>query len=166
MIRLPGTVLGMTLAVFDIDGVVADVRHRLHHIERRPKQWSAFFGAAGDDPPLSAGLVLVAELAARHEIVWVTGRPDWLRSTTREWLESHGLPATEVHMRADGDRRPARVYKVGVLRRLSSRAISAFFDDDPEVVEAARYAGFPAVLADWVPRSGALRDAQERLGRS
>jgi hypothetical protein len=166
MLPQPSTVPGMSLAVFDIDGVVADVRHRLHHIEGRPKQWSAFFGAAGDDTPLAAGLALVSDLADQHEILWVTGRPDWLRSTTREWLEAHGLPATELHMRANGDRRPARRYKLAVLRRLSSRTISAFVDDDPEVVEAATGAGFPALLADWVPPSVALRDAQERLGLS
>ena len=32
------------LAIFDIDGVVADVRHRLHHLESRPKGWDEFFG--------------------------------------------------------------------------------------------------------------------------
>jgi len=29
-----------------IDGVLADVHHRLHHIARRPKDWPAFFAAA------------------------------------------------------------------------------------------------------------------------
>jgi phosphoglycolate phosphatase-like HAD superfamily hydrolase len=156
----------MSLAVFDIDGVVADVRHRLHHIERRPKEWSAFFGAAAADPPLLTGLALVGDLSAQHEIVWVTGRPDWLRGATREWLAANGLPTSELHMRANGDRRPARLYKVALLQRLSPRSISAFVDDDPQVVEAANRAGFPAVLADWVPRPQALRDAQERLGMS
>ena len=62
------------LAVFDIDGVVADVRHRLHHLAGRPKDWDGFFDAAADDPPLPTGIALVAELAQRHEIVWLTGR--------------------------------------------------------------------------------------------
>ena len=31
------------LAVFDIDGVLADVRHRLRHVEGPRKQWDAFF---------------------------------------------------------------------------------------------------------------------------
>lgn len=31
------------LAVFDIDGVLADVRHRLPHVQGRPKDWDAFF---------------------------------------------------------------------------------------------------------------------------
>jgi phosphoglycolate phosphatase-like HAD superfamily hydrolase len=157
------------LAVFDIDGVVADVRHRLHHLDR-PGRWSAFFRAAGQDPLLPEGEALVAELAREHEIVWLTGRPDWLRRTTSDWLASHDLPGTELHMRPDGDYRPARSYKLSVLRRLAPRGIGALIDDDSEVIDAALAAGFPAVLADWVPRDDPygdmLHDAQERYGRT
>ena len=157
------------LAVFDIDGVVADVRHRLHHL-RRANRWTQFFQGAGDDPLLAEGAALVADLAREHEIVWLTGRPDWLRATTAGWLSEHGLPGTELHMRRDGDYRPARAFKLGVLRRLDPRGIAAFVDDDREVVDAALSAGFPAALADWVSRddqdADVLHDAQERYGRT
>jgi phosphoglycolate phosphatase-like HAD superfamily hydrolase len=153
------------LAVFDIDGVVADVRHRLHHLERR-RSWNAFFDAADEDTLLPQGAALVADLALRHEIVWLTGRPEWLRETTADWLAEHGLPAGELHLRPQGDYRPAPQYKVDVLRRLAPRAIAAVIDDDDEVIRAARAAGFPAVLADWLPRNAALRRAQDRDGRT
>jgi phosphoglycolate phosphatase-like HAD superfamily hydrolase len=153
------------LAVFDIDGVVADVRHRLHHLDW-PVSWRGFFAEAGDDPLLGEGARLVADLGASHDIVWLTGRPEWLRDVTTDWLAEHGLPVTELYLRPVHDHRPARLYKVGVLRRLASRGIAAVVDDDPEVIEAALAAGFPAVLADWVPRTERLRDAQERLGRT
>jgi phosphoglycolate phosphatase-like HAD superfamily hydrolase len=153
------------LAVFDIDGVVADVRHRLHHLDW-PVSWRGFFAAAGRDPLLPEGARLVEDLGATHEIVWLTGRPDWLADVTAHWLDQHGLPAGELHMRPGHDRRPARIFKLGVLRRLAPRGIAAFVDDDPDVVEAALAAGYPAALADWVPRADSLRDAQERLGRT
>ena len=63
------------LAVFDIDGVLADVRHRLHHVDRRPKDWDAFFAAAVDDPPLAEGVALARASADDCEVVYVTGRP-------------------------------------------------------------------------------------------
>jgi hypothetical protein len=151
--------------VFDIDGVVADVRHRLHHLDR-PRSWRGFFAAAGADGLLPEGARLVADLSREHEIVWLTGRPAWLRKTTADWLVEHELPGTEVHLRPDGDYRPASVYKLGVLRRLSSRQVAAFVDDDQEVISAAVAAGYPAVFADWLPRGAALRDAQDRLGRT
>ena len=153
------------LAVFDIDGVVADVGHRLHHLDR-PKSWPDFFAAAGEDPLLPQGARLVADLARGHEIVWLTGRPEWLRDTTSDWLARNGLPGSELHLRPGRDRRPARLYKVEVLRRLAPRGVGAFVDDDPEVISAAAAAGFAAVLADWVPRNATLREAQERLGRT
>jgi hypothetical protein len=155
----------VTLAVFDIDGVVADVRHRLHHLDP-PRSWRRFFAGAGDDPLLPEGARLVADLARHHDVVWLTGRPDWLRATTAAWLSGHGLPAGELYLRPDGDYRPAPVFKLSVLRGLTERSVAAVVDDDPEVVAAATAAGLPAVLADWVPRSETLREAQDRLGRT
>ena len=116
--------------------------------------------------PLPAGLTLARNLGATHELVWLTGRPAWLRSVTEAWLAAHKLPVTEVHLRPRGDARPAPAFKLGILRELAPRGVAAFVDDDPEVVDAARAAGFPAVLADWMPRSSTLRDIQDRLGRS
>jgi hypothetical protein len=159
-----GRTLGLVLAVFDIDGVVADVRHRLHHLHRH--HWHRFFDDADSDPLLAEGAALVADLAGEHDIVWLTGRPDWLRRTTSDWLSRHDLPGDELHMRARGDYRPAREYKLGVLRTLRKRGVAALIDDDTEVIDAALAAGFPAVLADWVPRDADLRDAQERFGRT
>lgn len=153
------------LAVFDIDGVVADVRHRLHYIEGR-RSWSRFFAAAHADPLLAEGAAVVADLARRHEIVWLTGRPERLRETTAWWLAEHRLPTGELHLRPEGDYRPAVRYKLEVLGRLAPRGIAAVVDDDDVVVQAARAAGFPAVLADWVPRAAALQRAQEREGRT
>jgi phosphoglycolate phosphatase-like HAD superfamily hydrolase len=154
------------LAIFDIDGVVADVRHRLHHLHDRRRRWHRFFAEADADPLLPEGARLVADFARDHDIVWLTGRPDWLRPVTQDWLVRHGLPGSELHMRPDGDYRPARYYKVQVLRQLAPRGIAAFVDDDSEVVDAALRAGLPAVLADWVPRTDDLRVAQEHEGRT
>lgn len=156
----------MTLAVIDIDGVVADVSHRLHHLQRRPKDWGGFFAAAADDTPLDEGVTLATDLARRHDVAWLTGRPEWLRAITLRWLDEHGLPAGELFLRGNDDRRPARLYKLGMLCRLATRQIAAFVDDDEDVVEAAQQAGYPAVLADWARRAPVLSDAQDRLGRT
>jgi hypothetical protein len=153
------------LAVVDVDGVVADVRHRLHHLEGR-RSWRAFFAAADQDGLLAEGAALVRDLATEHDIVWLTGRPEWLRQTTRDWLAEHELPGEEIHLRPHHDYRPAPLFKVETLRQLAPRGIAAVVDDDDEVVRAALAAGFPAILADWVPRGGALREAQDREGRT
>jgi hypothetical protein len=153
------------LAVFDVDGVVADVRHRLHHLEGY-RSWDRFFDGADRDPLLPEGARLVETLSSEHEIVWLTGRPEWLRTVTETWMVEHGLPGGELYMRPHHDYRPAPQYKVSVLRRLAPRGIAAVIDDDDEVVQAVLSAGWPAVLADWVPREDVLRRAQDRDGRT
>lgn len=152
--------------MFDIDGVVADVRHRLHHVETRPKNWAAFFDAAAADTAISDGVTAVAAAADNSDIVWLTGRPERLRAVTVGWLADHGLPAGRLIMRANRDYRPAPVLKVAELRRISKLGIAGFVDDDPGVIAAAAAAGFPARLATWVLRGDALADAQDREGRT
>jgi phosphoglycolate phosphatase-like HAD superfamily hydrolase len=154
------------IAVFDIDGVVADVRHRLHHLERRPKDWPAFFAAAARDTSLAEGIDRVRAAAQEYEIVWLTGRPRSLEKVTRRWLDERELPGTELIMRAPRDFRPAPVLKLAELNRLRPRQVELFVDDDTKVVAAATGAGFPTVLADWMESSPALSQAQDQAGRT
>lgn len=155
------------LAVIDIDGVVADVRHRLHLIHDGQKKWNAFFSAAADDPPLETGVELVKELAAEHDVVWLTGRPERNRRLTSTWLAAQGLPDAPLLMRPDRDFRPARVMKRDELRRLGrDRTVAIVVDDDPEVVDLLTADGFPVRLADWLPHSRTLHRAQESEGRT
>lgn len=152
--------------MFDIDGVVADVRHRLHLVEGRPKDWPAFFAAAAEDPGLERGIDRVLAAVADHEVVWLTGRPRSLRAVTRRWLADHGLPVTELIMRSERDYRPAPVLKLAELNKLRARQVELFVDDDAKVIAAAAGAGFPAVLADWMPAPPVLSEAQDRAGRT
>lgn len=159
------------LAVVDLDGVVADVRARVHHVEKRPKDWDAFFAAAVHDPPHDEGLAVVSHLARDHEVVFLTGRPAWLREDTSRWLERHGLGEHRLVMRPRGDRRPAAQVKVGLLRELAAgREVAVVVDDDPVVVAAMSEAGYPTLHATWESRSEeddrALRTAQEAEGRT
>lgn len=158
-------------AVLDIDGVLADVRHRLRHLESRPKDWTAFFAEAPDDPVLPEGLLLAHELAASHEVLYLTGRPERCRHDTEEWLVTQGFPRGRLLMRSDTDRRPARFTKVERLRRLEAeRGVAILVDDDERVVAAALEAGFAVRHATWMTEPAtqqqALFDAQEVEGRT
>ena len=155
------------IAVIDIDGVLADVRHRLKYLEQRPKNWGAFFRAAPKDPPLRTGLETVARLAEVCEIVYLSGRPEHCRRDTLEWFERHGLPEGELHLRPRDDYRPARQYKVHVLRRLARRApVAVLVDDDDAVLASAREAGFDVLPATWMGDAPVLQEAQEDEGRT
>nr|WSW63064.1 hypothetical protein OG513_33315 [Streptomyces sp. NBC_00998] len=155
------------LAVFDIDNTLADTDHRQHFLERRPRDWDGFFGAAPADPPLARGVALAVEQAADCEVVYLTGRPERCRADTEEWLTRHGLPQGRVWMRGNQDRRPARTTKLEVLRRITrGRELRMLVDDDELVCQAARAEGFKVVLADWAADAPELKTAQEGEGRT
>jgi len=155
------------VAVVDIDGVVADVRHRLRHVTERPKNWGAFFAAAADDPLLVEGEETVRRLAEVYDIVYLSGRPERLREVTERWFRVHGLPEGPLVLRPRDDFRPARFFKVEVLRRLAeTRTVAVLVDDDPRVLDEARLAGFDVLPATWMGEHSALREAQEREGRT
>ena len=115
-----GSAEARPLAVFDVDGVLADVGHRVHHLEGPRKNWRAFFAGAASDPPLSLGIELASELSADHDLGYLTGRPESLRQVTQRWLSRHGLPAGPLWMRAPGDFRAARVMKLEAVRQLAT----------------------------------------------
>ena len=118
-------------------------------------------------PPLAAGVELVRALAADHEVLWLTGRPERNRRLTTAWLAAQDLPTEPLLMRPNRDFRPARVTKRDQLRRLrKDRQIAVVIDDDPDVVDLLAEDGFTTRLADWLPHTSTLHDAQESDGRT
>jgi phosphoglycolate phosphatase-like HAD superfamily hydrolase len=161
-----------TVAVFDVDGVLADVRHRLHHVERRPKDWDAFFAAMDGDGPLADGVDLARQLADDgHAIVYLTGRNESYRRVTQDWLRRHGLPEGVLVMRREDDRRPARLFKPEALTRIARAGrVVTVVDDDDAVVATLRRQGWPVQHAAWMTAppeaQQSLFDAQEVDGRT
>lgn len=155
------------IAVFDIDGVLADVTHRLHYIQGLSYNWERFFRTADRDPLLAEGAERLRAALVDHDVVYLTGRPEWTRRLTERWLARHHLPTGPLIMRDDRDRRPAAWLKRGELRALArNRTIASIIDDDPSVVGVLEEDGWPVELATWLPHSSTLQDAQERKGRT
>jgi len=139
------------VVVLDIDGVLADVRHRLHHLDRKPKDWAGFFGHMADDPLLAEGYTLAHSFwSDGHRIVYVTGRPAEYRDVTLAWLRSNNLPTGELFMRRRGDRRSAAIVKTELVKSLQQDStVVAIVDDDPAVVAALRSLALPVRQATW-----------------
>lgn len=162
------------LAVFDIDGVLADVEHRQHHLQGGRMSWDAFFAEATDDPPLAPGIALVQQAQRDGRVVvYLSGRPERLREVTTRWLDQHGCPPGELVLRPDADHSPAVRLKLGRLREIAGAfTIALFVDDDERVVGAVRdhcpRLAAEVVLADWQPAGArrTLHRAQEGDGRT
>lgn len=137
----------MSIAIFDIDGVLADATRRQHHVRARPKDWDAFFAEVGEDPVIAAGRDLLLEAAGSHEVVLVSGRPERTRADTVSWLVRNGFGERRLVLRADDDWRVAAVAKLELVRSVGPPAdVALIIDDDASVVEALSGQGYPARL--------------------
>jgi hypothetical protein len=156
--------LTRSVVALDIDGVVADARHRLHVLSSG--DWRAFFAAANDDPLLAEGAQLAHRLAQDNDIVWITGRPERTRPDTIAWLAGHTLPAPPDGARLlmhPGDERSTREHKLAWTLDLSrSHHLRLVVDDDPTVIDLLEHHQLPVQLATWSPYIDAGGPGQNR----
>jgi predicted kinase len=146
----------MTRAViFDIDGTLADLSHRLHHISGGKKDWDAFFAAMGGDAPILPVIELLKRLGRVDSIVLCSGRPDNYRETTQAWLDRQGIDALDydaLYMRAAGDTRPDHVVKAEILAGMREDGYEPWLaiDDRPSIVAMWREHGITCLQCrDW-----------------
>jgi phosphoglycolate phosphatase-like HAD superfamily hydrolase len=134
---------GRKSVIVDMDGTLADVRHRLHYLEGRRKNWKSFFAHMHKDPPNPEIVDMVRKLARDHEIVVVSGRPDTYQQVTEAWLRRYQVPYQEIHMRPAGDHRPDHIVKREILDRLlgAGKKIDLVIDDRPSVCDMWRECG-------------------------
>lgn len=139
--------------VFDLDGTLADISHRVHFVRGTKKpDWKSFFAACVDDMShLHVIETFKAHLDAGHKVrVW-SARSDVVRRHTEDWLDRHGVdPCFLQHMRADGDNTPDAVLKRHWLMQESAKP-DIVYDDRQRVVDMWRSEGVPCfqVVADW-----------------
>jgi phosphoglycolate phosphatase-like HAD superfamily hydrolase len=104
--------------IFDIDGTLADLTHRLHFIGPTP-DWDAFFMAATDDKPIWEVITVARALkAAGHRVIMVTGRSEISRDLTVEWLLKYRVPCHHLYMRTKDDHREDNVVKSELLDKV------------------------------------------------
>jgi hypothetical protein len=131
------------IAVVDIDGVLADPSHRTRHLSSTPKDWDAFFAEVGGDGLLEHGRALLLELAAEHEVVLLSGRPESARADTEDWLARHEIAVSRVVLRENADHRPAPVMKADLIRGIGGPDdIVVVVDDDASVVAGLSAVGY------------------------
>ena len=135
----------MQVIVFDIDGTLANIEHRLHHIRGGKKDWDSFFKFIADDEPILplTNLVKVLIMSGLVTVLFVTGRPERTRIDTINWLRKHEIipnSVDDIYMRDDNDRRPDFMVKEEILSRMKMNGLTPdlIFDDRKAVVEMWR----------------------------
>jgi hypothetical protein len=136
----------MKCYIFDIDGTLANADHRLHHIQKTPKDWDSFFGAQYLDREHRHIVGVALLLAMTTKIVFCSGRPETYRETTRAWLNRSGFdPESPLYMRPANDRRDDDIIKSELLDRIILDGFDPImaFDDRDRVVAMWRARGVP-----------------------
>lgn len=152
----------MKAYIFDLDGTLCDISHRLHYINEEAwaatgltanpapmpfkKDWDSFYAACVGDKPIEPICQLVQDLARTAPIVFVSGRSDAVRKQTERWIWQHAQNMTaplHLFMRRDGDHRPDHVVKGEFLDQILAAGWQPImaFDDRKQVVDMWRARG-------------------------
>ena len=133
----------MKTVICDIDGTLADLTHRIHHVRNGSHNWDAFFAEASGDSVIQPVADLVRDIFDKYRIILVSGRPEKTRADTIAWLGNAGIPYLELLMRPDGDYRQDFIVKSQILDTLLAEGheIAFVIDDRPTVVAMWRERG-------------------------
>lgn len=131
--------------IVDIDGTVADIAHRRHFVDQKPKDWKSFFDAMIEDTPRPDVVEKVKKFKEEgYDIVFVSGRPDNYRILTELWLKKFVITGTyPLFMRRADDGRPDTEVKKDILNQYfkDKSLIHTVIDDRPSVIRMWRAEG-------------------------
>ena len=132
------------LVVFDIDGTLANIEHRLDYVRSKPKNWKAFdAGIPNDKVNLPVAEVFWAlDATDQHTIILASGRNERSRQATENWLRKNSLNAYDkLYMRKADDFRGDDIVKQEILDEIIAdygKKPDMVFDDRPRVVRMWR----------------------------
>lgn len=125
---------GGNVIVVDIDGTVAIKCDRhIHDLSKVKGDFKKDFV-----------IDVIKALSNKFEIVFCSGRQEFSRAETEEWLKSTGIPFQKLFMRATGDYRPDYIVKPELWKLIEEEfgKIHSMFDDRNCVVKTARDLGY------------------------
>jgi len=138
--------------IFDLDGTIANIDHRTHHVRGGKRDWQAFFAECVYDRGVPQVVeTFHAHVAAGHKVRIWSARSDVVRAETEQWLSDMGIdPFHLQHMRAAGDSTPDVELKRYWLSQESERP-DLVYDDRQRVVDMWRAEGIACfqVVANW-----------------
>lgn len=130
--------------IFDLDGTLCNIEHRLHHIQGGTKNWDAFYADCIHDEPIIP-MLNVLETLQKSEYdrvqIW-TGRSEVVKTETLRWFEIYGLFFTseDIKMRPRDNRTPDHILKEQWLQKENIKP-HMVFEDRKRVVDMWRKNG-------------------------
>ena len=85
------------IVIFDIDGTLADVSERIHHLKKKPKNWDAFFQGMAQDKAIRSVVRRCNILYdSGIQIILCSGRNEGYRLERVKWLAEQGVHYHEL----------------------------------------------------------------------
>lgn len=133
------------IAVFDVDGTLAEVRHLQDLLDPTVngwKDWEGFYGEAGMAPVIAETVKAWHALPDDVEKVVLTARSETRRVLTMFWLERNGLDFSRLLMRPKADPRRSHEAKRQMMKALQEEGeVVGAWEDDPGVMKVYRELG-------------------------
>ena len=139
------------LYVFDIDGTMANIDHRKHHLVTKgnKKNWEPFFREQRKDTPHWPVFdVMKALTLTGNKCIVVTGRMEQHRQDSFEWINEHHdlpFPNDDLYMRANGDHTDDDELKWNIVQKIlkdnPDYELAALFDDRHRIIDKFRSEG-------------------------
>ncbi|MGE3537952.1 MAG: hypothetical protein AB7N91_11040 [Candidatus Tectimicrobiota bacterium] len=132
------------IVIFDLDGTLALVEHRVHHLTGDTQDWRAFHAACPDDLPNAPIIALKHALTAQGYAFWiVSGRSDEVATETLAWLQQHVGAFDRLIMRPAGDQTPDDLLKRSWVEdgTIPQARVLMVFEDRASVVKMWRELG-------------------------
>ena len=138
------------IIICDIDGTIADIRHRLHYIESKPKDWESFYSDYNleKDTPFLGIINILKPLNKDTAIFFLTGRHEFSRQITLNWLKKHiaGVYSFRLYMRLNKNYEKDYIFKFNVLKSIREQFnIVLAIEDRDKVVEMYIRMGIPVL---------------------
>lgn len=139
--------------VVDLDGTLADIRHRLDLVRSDRPDFDAFYSRVeADDVNVWCRELMAAMWAWGHDVIIVSARPARCKKDTVEWLRANNVTYSDLHLLrgASGDNTPDQDLKRAWLRGFGKDRILFTVDDRQRVVDMWRAEGVPCLqCAAW-----------------
>lgn len=130
------------LVVFDIDGTLANIDHRLDYVRSKPKNWKAFDAGIPNDKVNYPVADVFWSLRDKATILLASGRSEHTRKATVKWLKRNCFGSyAKLYMRKADDYRSDDIVKKEILDEIIADygcKPDMVFDDRPRVVRMWR----------------------------
>lgn len=137
--------------IFEIDGVIADITHRLGMLGHKPVDWQKFLHSACDDNYFMPMVRMMRHIYDGGGEIWLwTNRCESIKDITVQWLAKHPMIPEHIDlwMRPLGEKCPDQVLKSRRYTELSEhdkRRIVLAIEERPRVIQMWNVHGVPCL---------------------